>query len=129
MKTELSSLRRSQFTECFSPVSDHPVSGAAEQSVLEEDDRPGLGVFSVETVDCEDVAVRSHHSVLPPFKPSIKDHLHLNIKIFTTIITTIITTITTITTINTSIMRTLTVGLELLSVGVKYSPLRPPMTT
>ena len=114
-------------------MSDHPVSGATEQSVLQEDDRPGLGVFSVETVetvDCEDVAVRSHHSVLPSFKPSIKDHLHLYIKIFTAIITTTITSITTtITTFNTSTMRTHTVGLELLSVGVKFSPLRPPMTT
>ena len=70
----------SQFTECFSPMSDHPVSGATEQSVLQEDDRPGLGVFSVETVetvDCEDVAVRSHHPVLRSLEPGVSDHLHL----------------------------------------------------
>ena len=75
--SELSELSR--FTESFSAVSDDPVGGAAEEPVLEEDDRPLLGVFSEETVEGEDVAVRGRHPVLSSGKPSSQDQLHLNI--------------------------------------------------
>ena len=63
-------------------MSDDPVGGAAEEPVLEEDDRAGravVPVVSVEPVEGEDVAVRGHHSVLSPQEPSIQDQLHLNI--------------------------------------------------
>ena len=63
-------------------MSDDPVGGAAEEPVLEEDDRAGravVPVVSVEPVEGEDVAVRGHHSVLSPQEPSIQDQLHLKI--------------------------------------------------
>ena len=142
----------SRFTEGFGPVSDHPVGRAGEQSVLEEDDRSGLGEFSVvtvEAVDSQDVAVRSHHSVLSSFKPGLQDHLHLNIYSSSSVQIRDHThhhhhhlhhhqqhqhhhhhTITVISTTIISTIRRLTVGLELLSDGAKFSPVPVrPITT